>query len=191
MQIIKAYTDTLHPLHTGDTWMADEQVLNLRGKRMYLFNCLDPKSRFLLATKASKLRTLEDARTLFKESKKVAQKTARTVITDGYNAYKKSVRKEFATYDNPHPHHRYVSLKKQQANHKIERYHSSFRQRDKTMRGFSGSQKSVETYGQNFRIFYNFIRTHQKLGMTPANKAGLPTQPRWDALLLKGLENKS
>ncbi|MBI4438824.1 hypothetical protein HY640_02745 [Candidatus Woesearchaeota archaeon] len=67
-------------------------------------------------------------------------------------------------------------------NNVIERFHESFRQRDKVMRGFNGNQKQ---YAENFRTYYNFIRKHQELKTTPAKRAGIQEADLWRELLEK------
>lgn len=182
---INAYVDTMQP-QVGDTWHADEQFIKAKGKEEYIWNVLDRDTRFLLASNESPTRRYTDARQTFQEAKSIAGKKATTVITDGAFSYDKAVRKEFATYSNPKPHRRYISLadRSHPNNNPIERFHNSFRQRDKVMRGFKGNQKQ---YAENFKTYYNFIRKHQGLGCTPAQKAGLLTKPEWKELLQKSM----
>ncbi len=94
----------------------------------YSCDCLDNETRFLLASNQSPTRSYEDARQTFQQAKSTAGKKALTVVTDGAFSYEKAVRKEFATYQNPKPHYRYVSLKQHDSNNNvIERFHESFR----------------------------------------------------------------
>ncbi len=174
MEEINKYVRKLHP-DAGKVWHADEQYAKVKGRNHYIWNCLDSKTRFLLANRISNRRNITQARNLFKQAKRVAGKKPKFIITDGFQAYKYAVRKEFATYDNPKPHRRYRTIKQPSgSNNKLERYHSSFRQRDKTMRGFK-SKQGANKYIENYRIYYNFLRKHQKLKMTPAQFAGLAT----------------
>jgi len=147
---------------------------------------LDNETRFLLASNQSPTRTYEDARKTFQIAKAMAGKKAGTVVTDGAFSYEKAVRKEFATYKNPKPHYRYVSLRQHDSNNNvIERYHESFRQRDKTIRGFKGNQKQ---YTNKFRTYYNFVRKHQELKMTPAQRAKIAESDLWKDLLEKAVK---
>jgi len=182
---INTYVEGLKP-QVGDVWHADEQFIKVKGKQEYIWNVLDRKTRFLLVSNESPTRSYEDARQTFKEAKSIAGKKATTVITDEAFSYDKAVRKEFATYSNPKPHGRYVSLadRSHPNNNPIERFHNSFRQRDKVMRGFKGNQKQ---YAENFRTYYNFVRQHQTLGSTPAQKAGIDQKAEWKELLLKAV----
>lgn len=180
MEKVNNYVNTLQP-NVGDTWHADEQFIKAKGKQEYVWNVLDSDTRFLLASNESPTRNYKDARETFQQAKSIAGKKAQTVITDGAFSYEKAVRKEFATYSNPKPHYRYVSIRaKDTSNNKVERYHNTFRARDKVMRGFCGNQKQQV---ENFRTYYNFIKEHQTLGTTPAQKSGLNIKPEWRELL--------
>lgn len=183
---ITEYVKSMQP-QVGDYWFADEQFIKVKGNQQYVWNVLDNKTRFLLASNASKTRCYEDARRTFKKAKKTAGKKAKTVVTDGSFNYSKAVRKEFATYQNPKPHKRYVSLRQKSGNNnKVERFHETFRQRDKVMRGFKGNQKQ---YAENFQTYYNFVRKHSKIGMTPAQKAKIDQKADWKELLLKAMQS--
>jgi len=174
----------------GDNWMADEQFTKIGGKMHYIWNCMDERTRFLLANRVSPTRKTHDARKLFQDAKNTAQKRAKTVTTDGAFSYNKAVRKEFYTKHNQKPHRQYVSIRdKHENNNKIERYHGSYRQRDKTFRGHK-TLEGTDTYSENYRAYYNFLRPHIGLdGFTPAQAAGLNVKAEWKDLLLKSLSS--
>ena len=185
MAKINNHVANLKP-NVSDLWNADEQFIKVKGKEVYVWNVLDNETRFLLASNQSPTRNYEDARETFQIAKATAQKTAKTIFTDGAFSYEKAVRKEFATYQNPKPHKRYVSLRQKSGNNnKIERFHETFRQRDKVMRGFKGNQKQ---YAKNFQTYYNFVRKHSKIGMTPAQKAKIDQKAEWKELLIKAMQ---
>src|SRR4030043_1468771 len=52
-----------HP-QVGDIWIADETVLNIDGQQLWLWDIIDDKTRFLLATRLSRSRTTRDAQIL-------------------------------------------------------------------------------------------------------------------------------
>ena len=187
MEKINKYVDTMKP-EVSDLWNADEQFIKVKGKEQYIWNVLDNETRFLLASNQSPTRSTQDARETFQKAKAIAGKKAKTIVTDGSFSYNASVQKEFATYQNPKPHYRYVSLKEHDSNNNvIERFHGSFRQRDKVMRGFKGNQKQ---HAENFRTFYNFIRGHQALnGLTPAQRAGIQQKGEWKGLLATAMKH--
>lgn len=185
MEKINAYVNGLRPA-VGDTWKADEQFIKVKGKQEYVWNVLDAETRFLLASNESPTRGYNDARQTFQIAKEVAGKKALTIVTDGAFNYKNAVRKEFATYANPRPHKRYVSIRNQECqNNDLERFHGTFRQRDKVMRGFKGNQHE---YARSFQTYYNFVKEHGALGMTPAQKAGIAEKGEWRELLKQSIE---
>jgi transposase InsO family protein len=49
----------------------------------------------------------------------------------------------------------------------IERFHGTFRERDKVLRGLK-SVETAQTFVEAFRNYYNYLRPHQTLGMTSA-----------------------
>src|SRR4030042_2955359 len=52
-----------HP-NVGDIWMTDETVLKIDGENLWLWDIIDDKTRFLLATRLSRSRTTQDAQIL-------------------------------------------------------------------------------------------------------------------------------
>ena len=42
-------------------------------------------------------------------------------------------------------------------------------------------------YAENFQTYYNFVRKHSKIGMTPAQKAKIKQKVEWKELLLKAM----
>lgn len=190
MDKIRSYTEQLHP-EVGETWHADEQMVNVKGKHKWVWNCMDANTRFLLSNRFSNSRTTKDARELFQKAKLTAGSKATKVITDGAFAYDKAVSKEFKTYANPKPHERYVSIRQKTGNNNlIERYHGSFRQRDKTMRAFK-TPEGAGKYAEDFRTFYNFIRSHEGLeGKTPAQAGKLEVKPEWKELLISSVRQQ-
>jgi hypothetical protein len=81
--------------------------------------------------------------------------------------------KEYFTKKNPRVKNvRSISVRNEGLNSKIERLNGTMRDREKVMRGMhtaESAQKIIEA----MRIHYNYCRTHSKLGMTPAEQAGL------------------
>jgi len=53
------------------------------------------------------------------------------------------------------------------------------------MKGFKGNQKQ---YAENFKTYYNFVKQHSSLGMTPAQKANIEQKAEWKELLQKALK---
>lgn len=186
MNLLNEHLKDLKP-NVSERWLADEQVAVIKNKRHYIWNCMDSKTRLLLATRVTKTRNLTDARNLFKEAKYNAGSTATKVVTDAYPGYERAVNKEFSTRSNRKPHREYGLKQRYGANHRIERYHGSFRQRDKVMRGFK-TKKGANRFSNNFKTYYNYFRKHSTLGMTPAQAAGLNVSSNWKDVILETMQ---
>jgi transposase-like protein len=50
---------------TSGIWHTDEMTLNIDGQMKWLWNCVDHKTRFLMASQISTKREVADARQLF------------------------------------------------------------------------------------------------------------------------------
>lgn len=108
------------------------------------------------------------------------------VITDKLNSYKGTVAKEF-----PDSIHIRAGIRDAINNNKLERFHGTWRERDKVMRGLCRD----ETAGQmleNYRTYYNFVRPHMAMGnKTPSEIAGLDicsNENKWIGLIEKSME---
>lgn len=189
IKVIDEYTKQFTP-NVSDRWHTDEQFIKVSGKQKYVWNCMDNKTRFLLANNVTNQRSTKDARNLFKDAKKVAGKKALTMVTDGSFSYVDAVKKEFRTYKNPNPHYRYVSLRQHDSNNNIlERYHGNYRAREKSMRSMK-SLDGANTFSTGFKLFHNFIRPHQSFnGKTPAQMSGIKLNANWEELMKNALSS--
>jgi transposase-like protein len=179
-------------VHTGERWHIDETMVTVDGKARYLWNVLDGKSRFLLATHISENRSLENARMPMKKAKQQTNDRPKEVFTDGMMAYPAAVVKELGKRGGPSgfwsPHVRVASIRSFRSNNLIERFHGSEKERVKVMRGFD-KDGGCKTIMEGFRVHYNLIRDHQTLGVTPGEVAGLPKIEgfRWLEVLKKAI----
>jgi putative transposase len=155
------------PQKIGDTWIADETVIEIDGQNVWLWDIIDDKTRFLLATRISRSRTTRDAQILYDRAVKTAGKEPNKVITDKLASYL-DVRygkdtehiqgKPFAVEDNTQM---------------IERFHETLKQRTKVMRGLKNIE-SAHDFINGWLVHYNYLRPHTALGdKTPAEVAGI------------------
>jgi len=160
---IKGY----QPKKIGNTWLADETVLEIDGQNVWLWDMIDNKSRFLLSTRLSRSRTTQDAQILYDRGIKTANKEPSKVITDKLASYL-DVRygkdtehiqgKPFAVVDNTQM---------------IERFHETLKQRTKVMRGLKNFE-TAHDFVQGWLVHYNYLRPHTALkDKTPAEVAGI------------------
>jgi len=186
-KLMNAYTEGLKPQVSG-LWHIDEQAIKSKGKETWCWNVLDSETRFLIANNITRGRSIPEAREIMKKAKEV-RKDANAIITDGLWSYEKAIRREIPSAE----HIRLESIRKKPNNNKVERYHNTFRERDKIIRGFK-SNKTAQDWSDAFRLYYNFIRPHTTFnGLTPSQVAGinlnLPTN-RWIGLLKLSLQNR-
>jgi transposase-like protein len=128
---------------------------------------MDGDTRFLLANHVSQGRTVADAREAFREAKAVAKTDARVLLTDGLESYKQAAQREFPDA----VHVAGIGIQGRINNNRMERYHSTFKERSKVMRAI---KKPDSAFIDGQRIYYDYIRPHQGLdGKTPAQAAGL------------------
>jgi transposase-like protein len=190
---ISEYVNSLAPTELSDTWHVDEVFQKMRGSEDYkdrgkiafLWNVMDRKTRFLLASKLSRFRDAYGGFEAIKEAKRNAHGSLPDhVFTDGLHQYKQVMRRELPQA----VHHFNSGIRKPHAtNNRIERMNGTLRERMKVTRGWK-SMESAIAEGQ--RIHYNFVKPHQALtGQTPAQRAGILIENKWLELLKLSLKN--
>ncbi|MFH1445156.1 MAG: DDE-type integrase/transposase/recombinase [Nanoarchaeota archaeon] len=176
------YVDQFTP-QLSDRWHADEQFIKARNKEheygvAFAWNVMDSETRFLIASRVTPIRGRNEARAVMKEAKTNADCEPKVIITDKLMAYREAVKQNLPSAI----HYRYKGFKDNPQNNKIERFHGTFRERDKVMRGLKGVE-TAKAFVEGFRTYYNFIRPHEGLnGLTPAQVAGINLnlgQNRW------------
>jgi len=172
---------------TGERWHVDETVISVDGKPQYLWNVIDAKTRFLIATHVSRLRGLVDTRIPLRRAKAATPDRPMEVYTDGMPSYSKSIGRELAYRAKTglvNPHVRVRSIRAKKSNNLVERLHGTEKARIKVMRGFNG-KKTAATLMEGLRVHYNMVQPHQALGTTPAIAAGIPDPGgfRWKEVL--------
>lgn len=137
----------------------------------YLWNVMDRRTRFLVASKLSKHRDVGGAARVFTEAKKNAHDSEpERIFTDGLKAYSEGI--TFAPFTKDHEHVAKAGIGKSHAtNNRVERLNGTQRERFKVQRGWKSMQTAMP---EGNRIFYNFVRSHMALdGQTPAEAAGI------------------
>ncbi|MFC1936935.1 transposase [Chloroflexota bacterium] len=171
-----------HP-KVGDVWTADETMLRIDGANIWLYDIIDEKTRFMLASRVALSRTTEDAKQLLLAAAKRAGKTPKVVKTDRNASYLDGIETAFGA-DTEHRLGGPFTLVKEDSTSLIERFHGTLKSRTKVMRGLKSVDTAIQ-FADGFLTYYNFLRPHEGLdGQTPAEVAGIdyPTRTWADVI---------
>jgi len=168
----------------GDVWVADETVLSLDyGGKIWFWDIIDAKTRFLLASHISRTRNAKDAQKLMELASERAGKTPKVVITDKLGAYLEGVELAFGA-DTKHIASKPFTVENN--TNLIERFHGTLKDRTKVMRGLRDI-KTARLITSGWLLYYNYLRPHEALkGKTPAEIAGVKFPYRnWQDIVAK------
>jgi len=183
VKLISAYVKKLKP-RVGKRWHADEMKVSIDGKPAYLWNILDRKTRFLLASYITTSRGAREALRVLETAIERAGIKPTEFVTDGLSSYSKAV--EILKIKR---HVRNVKFSGKTNNNVIESLHSTLKPRIKAARRM-GSKKSAREFAEAISIYYNFIRPHLTLrDRTPSKKAEITienTNPLLTLILRSG-----
>jgi putative transposase len=156
--------------NVGDTWIADETVIKINRKKYWLFDCIDSKIRFILASHLSPNRGTREARALMEKAAERANKAPKVVMTDKLAAYLDGIELAFGADSE----HRQGSPFDVQTNtNLIERFQGTLKDHTKVLRGLK-KPETAKKFIEGWLIHYNYFRPHISLkGKTPARKAGV------------------
>jgi len=170
MKFTQYATDSIkgyEPKNIGSVWVADETVIEIDGQNVWLWDIIDYKTRYLLATRISRSRTTQDAQILYDRAVKKAGKEPTKVLTDKLASYL-DVR-----YGKGTEHIQSAPFAVEDDTQLIERFHSTLKQRTKVMRGLKNIDTAVD-FIDGWLVHYNYLRPHTTLNdKTPAEVAGV------------------
>jgi putative transposase len=154
----------------GPVWVAGETLIDIDGEGAWLWDIMDTKTRFLIATHMSYKRTKNDARILMEKAYARTGIIPRTIYTDKLRAYLEGIELTFGG----HVAHKKESQFDIQTNTNIiKRMQGTIKSRTKVMRGLH-TIKSARQYIAGWLVHYNFFRPHMSLkDKTPAQAAGI------------------
>ena len=144
--------------------------IKVRKEWNYYWDCLDYKTKFLVADHLSEERNFDEGTAFLNKIKLSSPEMPEEIHTDNSFDYPVAFRRVFPR-KKIHVH--YPAWKKKFKNNPIERLHNTLKQRYKTFRGFDNFN-SCENFFDFYRIYYNFIRKHTTLGfITPSQAANI------------------
>lgn len=158
------------PKSIGDVWIADELFLSIGGKRYYLWDVIDSKTRYLIATYLSPKRGTQEAKKLMELASERAGIVPKVVITDSLASYIDGIELAFGADTKHIQSHPFA---KNDSTSLIERWHATLRERTKVMWGMK-KPETARVILDGFLVFYNYFRPHESLNdKTPAEVAGI------------------
>jgi transposase-like protein len=159
----------------GDTWIADETVLKAGGKKVWFFDVIDEKTRYLLASRLATSRTIKEAALVMNEARRRAGKSPKRILTDKLAAYVDGIELVFGgdtkhIQSKPFTDVNFTNI--------IERFQGTLKDRTKIIRGFR-NMRTAELLTDAWLVHYNFFKEHEALGsIPPAQKMGIATPLR-------------
>lgn len=164
---LKSFSQTLTP-HLGKVFHADEMFIKQRKNWIYYWDCIDYKTKFLIADHLSEERSYDEGTTFLNKIKLGSPELPKEIHTDNSYDYPIAFKRVFPKR---RIHKHYPAWKHKFKNNPIERLHNTLKQRYKVFRGFD-NPRSAEKFFDFYKIYYNFIRKHMTLGkITPAQAA--------------------
>lgn len=159
------------PIRTGSMWVADETVIKLKERdrpKQWVWDIIDDKTRFLLASHMSESRGTRDAQILMERASRRAGIVPKRVTTDKLAAYLDGIELAFGADT------RHIAAKRltsTDGTHIIERFHGILKDRTKVLRSFM-RRETAKTVTDGWLCHYNFFRPHSAIGnKTPAEAA--------------------
>lgn len=161
-------------LKHSDIWVVDEQkVKTKKDQWVWVWNIMDKETRFLIANNVTKGRSEKEARQVFQKAKNKVENKPLFVVTDGLPTYKGAINKELYNHHQSCEHIHNAGIAKDENNNIIERYHGTYRERDKVMRALD-SKKTSANMSEYWKLYYNFMRPHMTLdGKTPSEMTNI------------------
>lgn len=183
-ELVDAMVSDFKPGSSG-IWEADETKLKVRGRWKWLWDAIDSKTRYVVATHISTGRDIGQALKFLRETERRNERP-RIITTDGLQSYNGAIKKAYWSkhLDRRVTHDRSPGLKAGNKN-KIERFHSTLKGKYHAMRGLKNTETG-HTLLRGFIIQYNYLRPHEALdGLTPAEASGikLPFEDGWGDLI--------
>jgi putative transposase len=126
--------------NVGDVWVADETMVDVGGNRVWFWDLIDIKTRFLLASHMSFQRTTRYAQGLVEKGAERAGRVPKVIIIDKLYAYLDGIELAFGA-DTKHIQSREFSV--QPNTNIIERFHGTLKSRTKVMRGLKTPETAL------------------------------------------------
>jgi putative transposase len=162
-----------HP-QVGDYWVADETMLDVDGQhKLWFYDIIDTKTRYLLASRVALSRTTNDAEALMRDAEARADKKPKQIITDQNYSYLDGIEKAYGSDSEHVLGNPFKSKTTGESTSQIERFHGTLKDRTKVIRSFRDFE-TLKEFTDGWLIYYNYFKPHLSLdGKTPAEQANI------------------
>jgi putative transposase len=155
---------------TSWQWIIDETMIKVEGQNAWLWDVIDFRTRFLLATHLTVTRTIKSAVAVLSQAQSRSLSIPKRIVSDGMKAYPEAIEQVFGA-DSSHIVAK--GLTAEVNTNVVERFQGTVKERTKVMRGLK-TMETAKIISEGFIVHYNFLRPHMTLnGKTPAKAAGL------------------
>jgi len=156
--------------NVGDTWVADETYMKLKGKNVYFWDIIDPKTNYLLASHVSFSRGGREAKVLMKLASQRAGKTPKAIITDKLRSYIVGIEEAFGADTKHIQGGPFKLISSGESTAEIERFHKTLEQRTKVFQKYHNIA-SIKLLTDGWLINYNFFKQNEGCGNIPPAQA--------------------
>ena len=165
-----------HPADTGPEWVADEMMVDVGGKKMWNWNVMDAKTRYVLVSHLSARRDTNAATRTLRKAARFAANPPKRIRTDRLGSYSEAIKRVFPDAE----HIQSDGITAKVNNNLSERLQGTFRSRTKTLRGLE-SRQTGQRFLDGWVVTYNLFRDHEGAkGRPPAERAGVkPPFEEW------------
>lgn len=184
---VRDYTDKAtavmqdYPAQVGDERVADEMMVDVGGEKVWNWNVMDSKTRYVLASHLAKERNARQAEIVIAKALRAAAEPPKSIKTDKLRSYTAAMEMEFPDIK----HIQSQGIRAEINNNRSERLQGTYRQRVKTLRGLD-SLETGQRYLDGWTLTYNLFREHESLGFdTPGERAKVnPPFAEWEDVVL-------
>ena len=180
---VKTMRNPQFKAQVGDSWVADEMMVQVGGENYWNWNVMDEDTRYILATHLSKQRNMAAATAVMRKASLAAVAPPKTIKTDRLASYPGAIDKVF-------PETRHVQsdgIRAEVNNNLSERLQGTFRQRTKTLRGLD-SRETGQRYLDGWALTYNLFRGHESIDDRTPREAAKVNSPygEWADVVRQG-----
>jgi putative transposase len=191
-KLVNAYVTTTQSPQLSGKWHEDETMIKCEGRDQWFWEMIDEDTRFLVASHLSGSRTFEDTVGIFQKGLEISKERPRAVFVDGSHVYQGAFNRVFYSrykVDKVELVQR-VGIRARETNNIVERLHSTLKERTRPMRGLK-TKATAQNILDGYVVNYNYVRPHQSIKMTPAQKAGIQITNGWSELIEKALTQEA